>query len=197
MRNRSLIVGAALLFTSALAYLLQDVVRITVIMPGAYLIWVAGVYYRSVPQFLTWAVALSIIFFLLVDSLLPDELSTRVRPIPHKPIQGTLEKLAGWIIKAPGGVYYKWLIANRLGRIAREQLEQNQIRVIKRTLISVDPGAGLLGDPVREYLEAGLYGSFADHPRSRLPWINPARSHLDMDPTEVMDHLEWIVGEHK
>jgi hypothetical protein len=197
MEYRRLTAAAALLLSAALAYLLQDVVRTTIILPAVYIIWVAGIYYRSVPQFLTWAVAVAVIFFLVMDSLLPDKLPARIRTIPYKPNQGTLEKLAGWFVKAPGGVYYKWLIANRLGSLARDLLEQKQIPLIKRTLVPINPADTPLPDSVREYLETGLYGSFADHPRPRLPWVSAAGSPLDLDPMEVMDHLELIVGERK
>ena len=34
--------------------------------------------------------------------------------------------------KAPGGIYYKWLVANRLGNLARELLDQREGRRKRR-----------------------------------------------------------------
>ena len=195
MRNRRLILGAALMLTAVLAYVLQDVVRTTIILPAAYISWVAGIYYRSIPQFLTWVLALMIIFFVILDSLLPGELPTNVPSIPHRSSKATLETLTGWLVKAPGGVYYKWLIANRLGKIAQELFDQGSISLKNRSLTPVNRGELSLTDPVIEYIEVGLFGSFADHPHPRLPWVKASSSPLDMDPMEVVTQLESIAGD--
>ncbi len=78
MRNRRLILGVALILTAVLAYVLQDVARTTIILPAAYISWVAGIYYRSIPQFLTWVLALMTIFFVLLFSLIAPK-AHRVR----------------------------------------------------------------------------------------------------------------------
>ena len=187
--------GAALFLTTVLAFLLQDVIRGAVLMPAAYLGWLIGIYYRSIPQFFIWSLAVTLILFLILDNLLPREwpaLNKHSRPHSKR---GTLEDLSVWITRAPEGVYYKWLIANRLGRIARETLEQ-------RVPHNGDERSGHLAggdwhpsDPVRAYLEVGLNGSFADYPGWRRPWQRADRTPLDISLPEVLDFLEKQLGE--
>ncbi len=190
MRKRWLTLTAALALAGVLAFSLQDVILRVLIIPTAYLGWLVGIYYHTLPQILIWALAVSVIILMMVDSLIPAGGLPSHKRTPTISTRGNLASLTDWIVKAPGGVYYKWLIANRLGRIARETLDQRDVRASL-------PGQGALqgkdwspSEAIRSYLEAGLNGSFADYPRESWPWKRQESSPLDLDPQEVIAYLE-------
>jgi hypothetical protein len=104
---------------------------------------------------------------------------------------GQIETLVKWLNKSQrGGIYYKWLVANRLGKNAREILAQRDGQAVSKKF---GPLGGRGWNPpqkVRDYLESGLNGSFADFPRPRLFWQTPKPTPLDEDPQKVIDYLE-------
>ena len=81
-------------------------------------------------------------------------------------VHGEVETLAGWIARARRGNYFKWQLANRLGRVA-QRLEE----------LSGGPAGDLaVPNAVQAYLSAGIGRSFVDFPNSHRPFhrlINP------------------------
>ena len=190
MTRRSLFLAAALLVAILIALLLRDVVERTIITPLAYLWWVIRLYYSAFPQYILWIVLILISIFSAASSLMLDV------PADHGPkpdrtvVRGQIAGLADWITKSRrGGMYYKWLIANRLGKDAREILAQRDGQAINKKFGRLN---GRDWAPPREmdsYLESGLNGSFADYPGPRL-WARAQPTPLDLDPGQVMDYLE-------
>ena len=173
-----------------LAYLWRDAIERTVIQPLSYVFWVLGVYYDSFPQVVTWILLVVIVALLAFGSL------TAEPPPPKRgldktiPVQGPIESLAVWMAKARGGIYFKWLVAQRLGILSRGLLNFKSRQ-------SVQSGKERLGGPgwdppeeVAAYLESGLNGSFADYPRPRWSLRPPAPTPLDLDPEKVIDFIE-------
>ncbi len=190
MRRRYLWVGAAVLALAlVLAFPLRDVIQRTVIVPLAYFFWSLGLFYKAMPQLVWWTLAVLVVLILVVGSLSPGvEFASRIPPKSKLP-QGQVEGLAEWMRKARRGVYFKWLVANRLGKLAYAMLVQrdgNPSRSVFAPLVGADwrPPAQL-----QKYLETGLHGSFADYPESG-PISAASASPLDLEIGEVVEFLE-------
>ena len=195
---RRLTLIAALLLAALLAFALRDVIERTVILPLAYVWWLLGLYYQAVPEILLWTALLVLILFMLADSLLPEGglIFSNSKPNAES-ATGPIEDLAAWMRKAPGGIYYKWLIANRLGKIARELLAQRDGRSVGRSFGPLSGRDWNPNDEMAAYLESGLNGSFAEYPRPRWPWLAPEPTPLDLSPEEAVAYLESQIREDK
>lgn len=174
MKRVWLVAGAAI-FLLAAAYFLRDAIYQTVIVPLAYLFWMARFYYSVVPQIILWGLLLVILFMIIFSNLIPEFPFTPKPEKKHKPENGQVETLARWIIKSEKGTYFKWQIANRLGRIGLGLRETSERR-------GRFPSAN---EAVEKYLEAGVNTSFVDYPNRKS-----APTPLDVDPKIVVDYLE-------
>lgn len=177
-----------------LAFPLRDAMYEMVIVPAAYVWWLLGLLYRAVDQSFWWVIALALVLIALARTLLPaGGMRNRIRLKP-RPVVGQVENLSGWVKRTERGIYFKWLVANRLGRIAHEILAR-RLGVQSRAFF--DPLEGPDWSPrpsVRAYLETGLGGSFADYPQNNVPFSRPAPTPLDHDVSEVIAYLESQTG---
>jgi len=181
MKRVWLAIGAVILLLIA-AYVLRDAIYQTIILPLAYLLWLARFYYSAVPQVILWGGLLVILFMIIFSNLLPGSTSRPKEAKKHRFEAGQIEMLIGWLAKANKGTYFKWQIANRLGRIElglRETLER------RGNFQSAN-------DAVEKYLDAGLNTSFVDYP-NRKSGPTP----LDVNPKEVVDYLEMQLENHR
>jgi hypothetical protein len=190
--NRRLWLPAAAVLGLALvlAFPLRPLVERTVIVPAAYILWLAGLLYESLPQIVWWAAVLLLAAWIVAGSLLPKETFSERKPPGPQPVQGPVESLAHWIRRTRGGTYYKWLVAHRLGKLAHQMLAQregNRPRPMFSPLAGADwqPGPEL-----QEYLETGLHGSFADFPGGRKLAGPAGRTPLDLEIAEAIEFLE-------
>ena len=95
-----------------------------------------------------------------------------------------------WLEKSQrGGSYYKWLVANRLGKTAREILAQRDGQPISRKFGRLNGRDWNPPRKIDDYLDNGLNGSFADYPRPRF-WEKAKPTPLDADPKQVIEYLE-------
>ena len=188
MKRRYLLLALLMVGAVVVSYLLKEVIYQTVFVPLAYLWWLFGLYYRAVPQLILW-ILLVVMVFVSSLKLVPI---INFFPAVEKKIKnetvGPVEQLSMMLNKPSRGVYYKWMIANRLGRVAREMLDQREGRMFKgySRLRGRDwtPPAD-----VDEYLETGLNGSFADYPTPHW-WREAEPTPLDLDPQKAIDYLE-------
>jgi hypothetical protein len=101
-----------------------------------------------------------------------------------------VENLAMNLRRAEQGTYFKWVVANRLGKLAYHillQRESGKPRTVFAPLLGADwePSKDL-----QNYLEAGLHGSFADFPAvSRLSRAHQ-KTPLDVNVVEAVEFLE-------
>lgn len=181
------LVVAALL----LAFPLREAVEDIVIQPMQYLIWGAGILYRSIPQFWIWVALSGIIFFILLLPFLDDLPPIRKRHKKEPPEQGPIEKMAEALNKADRGIYFRWSVANRIGKIMRDWIAYRE-RLDKRWQANdLARLEGQVSFDVYQYLDTGLNGSFADYPRPRLPFFQKkTKTPLDLDPNLALDALE-------
>jgi len=173
-----------------LAFPLRDMVFRMIVIPLAYVFWVLELAYHSVHQAIWWGIAIFIVLFLLARSLLPQfKIIKRVR-LKSKPVVGEVESFAAWIRKRNHGIYFKWLVANRLGKIAN-QILANRSSGKPRSFFDPLTGPDWMPDPsIQNYLEAGLQGSFADYPQKNRYISRPSQTPLDHDLNEVVEYLE-------
>ena len=191
MRNQRILAMIGIgVIALLLAFPLRDAVFRTVVVPLAYVLWVAGLAYRAVHQTIWWMVVLLLVLYLLSRSLLPKfKVRERFR-LKKKPVVGQVENLAKWLKKTERGTYFKWLIANRLGKIANQILAN---RSTGRQRSFFDPLTGPDWTPdssVQSYLEAGLHGSFADYPQKRGLFPAHMQTPMDHDVNDVVQYLE-------
>jgi hypothetical protein len=171
-----------------LAFPLRELFQRTVIVPLAYFLWTLALFYRTMPQLVWWVLAVLIASLLVVGSLAPGERFAQ-RAVPGRPAsQGQVEGLAEYILKAPQGVYFRWLVANRLGKLAHRMLVQREGDK-SRSVFAPLVGADWQPSPrLRQYLETGLHGSFAEFPKSDR--ARSTDSPLDLDIDEAVTFLE-------
>jgi len=177
-----------------LAFPLRDTVYNAVIIPVAYVLWVLGLAYHSIGQSLWWIVVIVFVLVVILRSLLPEAKSLDPRLVRSKQVTGQVETLAVWMRRSERGKYFKWLVANRLGKIAYQILIQRETgnRSVFDPLTGADwnPNEGL-----QSYLETGLHGSFTDFPRVTKPFSRPSKTPLDHDVKETVEFLESQVGD--
>lgn len=187
--RRALILMAALIIAGILAFPLRETIYGIVVVPAAYIAWNLNLVYQTFSQGVWWWVVAVIVFFMIAFSLMPrPQLRFRSGP-KSKPPQGQVESLSVWLRRAESGTYFKWLIANRLGKLAYQILlhrESGRPRSVFAPLLGTDwePTEAL-----RNYLETGLHGSFADFPNSGLLSTHQPTP-LDFNVAEAVDFLE-------
>jgi len=173
-----------------LAFPLRTILYETVVVPVAYVLWVLGLIYHSVHQSIWWIVILVVVLMVLSRSLLPGFKPVTEILIRTKPVTGQVEELAAWMKRSQRGTYFKWLIANRLGKIAHQILSQ---RETGKQRSFFDPLAGADWNPdqnIKSYLESGLHKSFADFSQPNKFFPRPVLTPLDHDVNEVVEFLE-------
>ncbi len=179
-RFRLALVAVVLLASLVLAYLLRDLIYELIIVPLAYTLWWGGLIYEAIPQLVKWIVLLAVLVIAVVWRLIPDLQPAPRAKHPRRRIEGRMETLAVGIERARGSNYFKWQLANRLGRLARRLGETRQVLLDEETS----------DDPVRRYLAAGLNQSFVDFPTPRGPFARRRPTALDLDPAQAVTYLE-------
>lgn len=189
--RRWLLVAAVLIVAGILAFLLRETIYTMVVIPAAFVAWKLNLLYRSLPQGIWWWLVVFVVLFMLAFSLVPHATFRRTTAAKAKPHLGQVESLAVWLRKAEHGIYFKWLIANRLGKLSYQILvhrESGRPRSVFAPLLGTD------WEPAKElqtYLETGLHGSFADFPNTkRLFAPQQPRTPLDHDVAEAVEFLE-------
>jgi hypothetical protein len=191
MTRRRVVVAGVFLSAILLAFILRDMVVQLIIVPLAYLWWLLRLYYSMIPQYILWGLLVVVAIYSAMTSLMPEISYRRSILSDSKLPQGQIELLVEWLNKSQrGGSYYKWLVANRFGKNAREILAQRDGSAVSKKFGRLEGRGWNPSQIIRDYLETGLNGSFADFPRPSLPWITPAPTPLDADPMQVIDYLE-------
>lgn len=190
MMRRILIVVAILGLSALLAFPLRETVYEVIVIPLAYLLWALGLFYRSLPQVIWWFVIAAFILYLFLRSLFSEIRIPRRREKYSTPVRGPVEQLSEWMYKAENGVYNRWLVANRLGRLAYQILVQRDSGRIRSIFAPLDGPDWNAPPKLTDYLHAGLHDSFADYPRQSNPFNPPVKTPLDHDVREAVEFLE-------
>lgn len=195
--RRLLLLIGVLIVAGLLAFPLRQMIYESVVVPAAFIAWNLNLLYRSFSQGIWWAAIVVIVLFMLLFSLLPPSKFRRSREAKRKPAPGQVEDLAASLGKAEQGIYFKWVIANRLGKLAYQillQRESGRPRSVFAPLIGADWEPR---EELQSYLETGLHGSFADYPQVNRAFGKPQKTPLDLDVTEAVEFLESQVENGK
>jgi len=194
--RRWLAVLGVIVIAAVLAFPLREVVNQLIVLPIAYLLWLLKLLYLSLDQAVWWVAAVVVVLVIIGQSLMPEikPIQKLIRHTRHE--RGSVESLALALKRADKGMYFKWLLANRLGKLAYQillQREHGKPRSVFAPLI----GEGWDASPeVQAYLEKGLHGSFAEFPNRH--WLNfapPKKTPLDHEVADVIEFLESKQGD--
>jgi hypothetical protein len=188
---RWLAVAGVVIIAALLAFPLRGIVNELIVVPIAYILWWLGLLYLSTHQVIWWIGILLVVLIILGKSLLPDLKPSRKVVTPTRRERGKVESLAASLQKSNKGIYFKWLVANRLGKLAHEILTQRG-HGKPRSVFAPLTGEGWEPTPeMQQYLEKGLHGSFAEFPNTGNRYFaQPSKTLLDHDVAEVIEFLE-------
>ena len=187
--RRWLLLVGVLVIAALLAFPLRDAIYETIVIPVAFIGFQLELFYRSLSQAIWWWVIVTLVLFMLVFSLVSPLRPARRKEPKSKPRRGQVEDMAIWLGRAKSGTYFKWLIANRLGKLAYQMLlhrESGRPRSVFAPLVGTD------WEPSRDlqtYLETGLHGSFSEFPTSRR-LTAPPKTPLDHEIRDAVEFLE-------
>jgi hypothetical protein len=192
MMRRNVVIGAGMIVVAAiLAFPLREAVIPLLLVPLAYLLWLLKIIYLSLHQSVWWFLVALITLLILVQSLLP-KFKPIAKFIRHERRQrGNVEELAIAIKKTEKGIYFKWLVANRLGKLAYQALLLHEHGKPRSVFAPLQSDGWNPPKDIQNYLEKGLHGSFADFPNSNWNYFSaPQKTPLDQNVEEVVEFLE-------
>jgi hypothetical protein len=191
MWRRGLALIGILVIAMLLAFPLREAVYELIVIPLAYLAWLLKLFYLSLSQAIWWIAVIVIVLLSIGRSLLPEIKLGRESITYQKAERGSVEALASALKKREKGIYFKWLVANRLGKLAYQillQREHGKPRSVFAPLTTVGWDAT---PDIQQYLEKGLRGSFAEYPNAGWhSFATPEKTPLDLDVNEVVEFLE-------
>lgn len=179
---RPWILVAGAMVTAWLAYMARNAAYDLVIVPVAYGVWQLRALLGGVAQLLQWGLAVIVIALIMLWQLIP-RLNLRGRAAPRVTRRdGQVNATAVALMRARGSNYFRWQLAHRLGRVARQLGGLPSRRV--------QPGRQPAA--IASYLDAGLNQSFVDFATSKFPFSRQPADALDIDPEDVVQHLENV-----
>ncbi|HUG34177.1 MAG TPA: hypothetical protein VMJ90_05370 [Anaerolineales bacterium] len=189
--RRWLVVTGVILGAVLLAFPLRGAVNQLIVIPLAYLLYALQLLYLSLPQLIWWLVVVALVLIVLGGSLLIETKPPRRSMEPERIERGRVESLAAAVRKSRRGTYFKWLVANALGRLAYQILVQRDHGRPRPVFAPLEADGWDPSPEVRAYLDKGLHGSFTELPSRRLINLAPVeKTELDHDLAEVVEFLE-------
>ena len=190
MTRRALIIAGIVTLAALLAFPLRTAVYQAVIVPLAFILWLLGLLYHSLPQFVWWIVVVALILYMFGKSVYQEVEFTKRREQPVMPPRGEVEQLAGWITKSEKGIYNRWLVANRLGKLAYQILVLRESGKQRSVFTPLDGPDWNASPELMRYLHSGLQGSFADFPIPSSRFAPREKTALDHDIRDAVEFLE-------
>lgn len=190
MMRRAFVLTGILTLAALLAFPLRTAVYEVVVVPVSYVLWALGLIYHALPQFIWWIIVALLILFMFGKSVFPSLRLPRRLVNNSVPPKGQVEHLAEWIHKSEKGIYNRWLVANRLGRLAYHILMQRDSGRPRALFAPLDGPDWNASPDLTDYLHSGLQGSFADFPAENNPFGPPVKTPLDHDIQDAVEFLE-------
>lgn len=198
MKRRWIVLGLGIILAAALAYFLRDFINDKVVIPLAYLWWRIGLYYHLVPEYGWWTTVIVIVFFLVLRNFNTDEWSRGQEEVESRPVQGPLEEMTIWLMKKSNSAYYRWLVANYLGKLARGFLIQSDGRDSRQWDILYNGPAWNPPEAVGVYMRSGLNRLSASFRSPSSMWERSQTASIDLDPAEqAVVYLESQMENHR
>ena len=176
------IIYAVLFISTAVTFLsFRKLIVGTLVRLAAYVVWSLNMVGSVIPQVVLWVVLLVLLLYIAVGSFYGKGYRDPKVQRKLEPSKGPVEARAKWIEERAHGTYFKWRLANLLGRVHQDIQKANQYEISRN-----DPAVPL---QVQEYLNAGLNTSFADYSLPKF-FQKRERTALDADLEQVVDYLE-------
>jgi hypothetical protein len=199
MIRRLVVWGAVLAAFVLLAFWLQGAVQDVCIVPAIGLLRMGGLLLRSIPQSLFWSLLVAAATLIVLGSLAKAGRLHLWRPTKEKQvaIRGPIEKLAQQVHHTRRGLYFKWLVAHRLGELGQSVAASGPARLIRRSVSELGEPRKMAADEngdqgaadIQAYIEAGLDRPPISRSRRRFLIRRPP-SPLDLDPSRVVEYFE-------
>ncbi len=191
-RNQWIALVGIVIFGVILAFPMRDAVYQIIVIPLAYIFWVLGLYYHSYSQAIVWAIFIAITLVFLLGSLLGGDRREKDAKLPEISFEGPVEDLSILLSKARKGIYYRWRVANRLSKLARDLLAQRE--GLEPKDVQQNHLTGRDWSPpsdVDMYFQSGLFDSFSSFPSPRWYLFKRADpTPLDLNVEEAVEYLE-------
>lgn len=177
-----------------LAFLFDDFVRLVIVEPLLLLLWLAGTYLQSLPQFVFWVLFVLVALIILVKSL------NLHMSWPHwdrrKEISPSRGYVASWqnqLQRAERQLYFRWQLARSLGKLSQETLTPTDVL----NSDEIEPTPDIL-ETLPPEIAAYFQAAPPRKPTAKSRWykrqsdrMEPA---LELDPEVVVEYLEKETG---
>lgn len=172
---------ALLIIVAILLYPVRHEVAGAVMNFASYLVWTVNVIGVVIPQQILWAFLLILILYIAIGSFYGKRYREEKSPENQSPVIGAVEAMAGYIEERHRGIYFKWQIANLLGKI-QQTIQESASRGTSSRI-------PLPSDSVQAFLDAGVNTSYADYAPDGFVLKNNSTP-LDIELEQVVAYLE-------
>ena len=170
-----------LIIVDILLYPVRHEVAGAVMNFASYLVWTVNVMGVVIPQQILWAFLLILILYIAIGSFYGKRYREEKSPENQSPVIGAVEAMAGYIEERHRGIYFKWQIANLLGKI-QQTIQESASRGTSSRI-------PLPSDSVQAFLDAGVNTSYADYAPDGFVLKNNSTP-LDIELEQVVAYLE-------
>ena len=172
---------ALLIIVAILLYPIRREVAGAVMSFASYLVWSVNVMGVVIPQQLLWAFLLILILYIAIGSFYGKRYREEKSTENQSPVVGAVEAMAGYIEERHRGIYFKWQIANLLGKI-QQTIQESASRGTSSRI-------PLPSDSVQAFLDAGVNTSYVDYAPDGFSLKNISTP-FDIELEQVVDYLE-------
>ena len=196
-RKRLLLLGLLLVPIALLTLLFKEIARTIILLPVQYLLWIAGVLWRSIPQALIWGIVVVVALRVAVGSLIvrrrrKEGLDSR-RAMEH---WGRARIWTRWVELSGQGGYFRRRLSRYLADLTLDTLAEREH--LPPEQVPAELEAGRLDVPPR--IRAYLLAAVQEPPPDRLAWfrqlLKAQPAPLQVAPEEIADFLEAHNGAH-
>jgi hypothetical protein len=194
-RKRLLLLALLLVPIALLTLLFRDVARTIVLLPVMYLAWVAGVLWRSIPQFLIWSLFVIVALRVAVGSLIVRRRKREEQGRPQDTTHwGRARIWAKWVELSNQGDYFRRRLARYLANLTLDTLAEHEHLPAEQVQAELEAGRLDVPPRIRAYVLAALN----EPPPGRFAWfrqiIQGRPAPLQVSPEEILDLLEATNG---
>jgi hypothetical protein len=182
------------LLALVLTFLFDDFVRTVIVEPLLLLLWIAGTYLQSLPQFVFWILFVLVALIILVKSL-KLTISWPQRD-PRKNISAPLGYVAGWqnqLQRADRQLYFRWQLTRSLAKLTQETLTPADLLDSDDTQPSPD-----IMNTLPPEIAAYFQSAPPRKPAARSRWYKRKSDRMEpalaLDPERVVEFLEKETG---
>lgn len=178
---KSFLYSAIFIMLAIIFFYFRKAIVGAVITFAAYIVWSLNIVGSVIPQQVLWILMLLLILYIAVGSFYGKHSESRPSQKNAVPVVGPVEARARWIDERQRGTYFKWLLANLLGKVHQH---------IQESVFYGNPrDVSLIPSQIQDYLNAGLNTTYADYSTPNL-FQKTETTPLDIQLDQVVDYLE-------